>query len=235
MTYSTEQMDQREQEVLKQMREMALPDSMEYMSKIPKAASYILKHQLAYQSAKLQGAKMSFDTNLNRYFNAWRRIWQKMALDLYDPNDVTEVDMQVYRHLPDGYSFRVYSRVLDTSFTVYPREPKDPKGKWITAGEIIMLLETPVMFEIMKEFPDTWLDRKPERAMMDVHRELAGERQKVTAKLKFKESKKGWDHYEEDNSYERKAFSRGLEEVGKKAEPECVRVQNQRLLQFRDT
>lgn len=160
-----------EQEV-KSLGDIGLPDSLDWADQnIPQARAYIESTYDEVIKAITFDREQSFQVALEKYTKAWLRLWQRMAIDHFKKNDITDVDMRYYRHLPDGYSMKWTSDVLGKTFTIYPRKPKaTAKGElWITAGEMIKIHENPVVFSVMKGF-DGWFDREVElrdRSMLE--------------------------------------------------------------------
>lgn len=165
-----------EKEVLK---EIELPNSLEWADlNIPQAREYIERTYAEVIQAITFDKENDFKVSLEKYTKAWLRLWQRMAIDHYKRNNIYDVDMRYYRHLPDGYSMRWDSSVLKKKFTVYPRKPKQvAMGElWLTAGEMIRIHENPVILSMLKEF-DGWLDRdKEERDKSEIERTIAYEK-----------------------------------------------------------
>jgi hypothetical protein len=157
-------LQERWQEEINKLCEIELPDSLDWASQnVPHAREYLEKtYSEAIKSISF-GRKGDFDIALEKYVKAWLRLWQLMAIDHFKNNDIMEIDMRYYRHLPDGYSMKWSSNILGKTFTVYPRKPKNPKDDelWITAGEMIKINENPVLFATIEKF-DGWFDRDSE-------------------------------------------------------------------------
>lgn len=152
------------EEETRKLGDIGLPDSLEWADQnVPGAREYLEKTYSEATKSIYLGNEGAFSSALEKYTKAWLRLWQLMAVDHYKKNDIMDVDMRYYRHLPDGYSMRWDSRALGKKFVVYPRKPKTgpEDGLWMTAGELVRIHENPSVFDIMKKF-DAWIDRDVE-------------------------------------------------------------------------
>lgn len=195
-----EELHKKWQEELNKLSEIELPNSLDWADQnIPAARKYIEDTYSETLRAMTLGHESDFETSLEKYTKAWLRLWQRMAVDHFKKNDIIDVDMRYYRHLPDGYSMKWDSRQLGKKFTVYPRKPRSakPGELWMTAGEMIRIHESPVIFSMLKEF-DGWFDRDAgNRAQSMLERVLEHEkRNPPPAKLKMhRKDKHGAEWY----------------------------------------
>ncbi len=148
------------EEGVKALTDIELPDSLEWADQnIPRARKYIEETYSEAMKSIVLGLKGEFEIALEKYTKAWLRLWQHMAVEHFKDNDIMDVDMRYYRHLPDGYSMTWNSSVLGKKLVVFPRKPESPPDSlWITAGELVKMHENPQLFSIIKKF-DGWFDR----------------------------------------------------------------------------
>lgn len=196
------QMQQHWEERLSFLSELDLPDALLWSdTNLPKARRYIEDTYSEVTKAIVQSDDYAFDRAVERYEKAWVRLWQVMAKEHYESRDILQVDMRYYRHMPDGYSFVLESKVLGGDIIVFPRKPKTaPATRWMTAGEWIQLHENPSMMKLVTEM-GAWFSRgklKIVKASNTAEKASKARAKKIAENgtgLKFKGNKRGWDVY----------------------------------------
>lgn len=180
------------QEEIDKLCDIELPDSLEWADQnVPGAREYIEKAYSEAIKAITLGKSKGFKDVVERYTKAWLRLWQLMAIDHFKKNNIMDVDMRYYRHLPDGYSMKWTSSVLGKTFTVYPRKPKQTAKDelWITAGEMIKIHENPILFSTLEKL-EAWFDRSVEQRDRDVLKRTLAHEKENPPPVKLKEHRR---------------------------------------------
>jgi len=121
------------------------------------AIPYIKEQRKLMDDALKSDSEDDYTLPWTRYYKAMLRAWELMASEKTKGVPLEDVELEYFRHLPDGNEIVMSSDELGGEFVLVPRRPKkqDPDKRYMTANNAKALEEAPIIARFIKEF-DAW-------------------------------------------------------------------------------